>query len=394
MTGIAFVGTGFVADYYKTTLSNHPELKLIGVYDRAPAELQRFCAFYSVPGYPSLDAVLDDSRVDIVVNLTNPESHYEISRRALDKGKHVYSEKPLAMHREEAEALVRFAAEKDLCLAAAPANALSPAHTAVAAAIAAGDIGTPRLAYAELEDGAVFRDRWKVWRSLSGARWPGLHEFEIGCTLEHAGYALSWLTSLLGPVETLTAFSSLTFPDKGEGTRHLAMGPDFSVGCLKFASGAVARLTCGLAAPRDRSLTILGDAGTILVRDLWDHHSPVYLEKAGAPRSIADKVRGRIERRLANVLHLRPRPGRRLALPVETPRAQLPAFPSQIDFSRGVAAQAKAIANGGAPFFSGDVALHIAELALALSGAGEQAAPYEVRSTFSPALAAVQAPRR
>ena len=108
MTGIAFVGTGFVADYYMTTLANHPELKLIGVYDRASAELERFCAFYSASGYPSLDAMLDDGRVDIVINLTNPESHYEISRRALDKGKHVYSEKPLAMHLEEAEALVRF----------------------------------------------------------------------------------------------------------------------------------------------------------------------------------------------------------------------------------------------------------------------------------------------
>ena len=62
--------------------------------------------------------------------------------------------------------------------------------------------------------------------------------------------------------------------------------------------------------------------------------------------------------------------------------------------SCGIAAQAKAIAAGGAPFFSGDVALHITELALALSGAGERAAPYEVRSTFNPALAAGQAPRR
>lgn len=380
MTGIAFVGTGFVADYYMTTLANHPGLRLAGVYDRAPAELERFRRFYKVRAYPSLAAVLDDPAVDIVANLTNPESHYAVSRLALEKGKHVYSEKPLAMRRDEAEELVRFAAAKGLSVAAAPANALSAAHAAVAAAIAAGEIGTPRLAYAEMEDGAVFRDRWQGWRSRSGAKWPGLHEFEVGCTLEHAGYALSWLVSLLGPVESVTAFSTLAFADKGEAVRGHALGPDFSVGCLKFASGAVARLTSGLAAPRDRSLTILGDKGTILVRDLWDHHSPVYLEKAGAPRRLADKILGRIERGLASALPLKPRPGWRLAVPAETPRPTLPAYPSQIDFCRGIAAQAKAIAQGGTPFFSGDVALHITELALALSGAGDQAPPYRVRS--------------
>ena len=83
----------------------------------------------------------------------------------------------------------------------------------------------------------MFRDKWAGWRSQSGARWPGLHEFEIGCTLEHAGYALSWLVSLFGAVESLTAFSALTFPDKGPGTEKIVMAPDFSVGCLQFRSG-------------------------------------------------------------------------------------------------------------------------------------------------------------
>jgi hypothetical protein len=46
------------------------------------------------------------------------------------------------------------------------------------------------------------------------------------------------------------------------------MAPDFAVGCLTFRSGVTARLTCGLAAPRDRSLTIVGEQGTIVVRDL------------------------------------------------------------------------------------------------------------------------------
>jgi predicted dehydrogenase len=134
--------------------------------------------------------------------------------------------------------------------------------------IEAGRIGAPRLAYAEMEDGPVFKDNWTEWRSRSGAKWPGLHEFEVGCTLEHAGYGLSWLVALFGPVERGQAFSALTFPDKGPGTHDLALAADFSVGCLTFGSGVTARLTCGLAAPRDRSLTIVGEEGVIVVRDL------------------------------------------------------------------------------------------------------------------------------
>ena len=161
-----------------------------------------------------------------------------------------------------------------------------------------GRIGTPRLVYAEMEDGPVFRDKWATWRSQSGARWPGLHEFEIGCTLEHAGYALSWLVSLFGAVESLTAFSAITFPDKGPGTEKIVMAPDFSVGCLQFRSGVVGRLTSGLAAPRDRSLTIVGDKGSIVVADLWDNRSAVHLEELGIAAK-ADVATGDPRRRLA-----------------------------------------------------------------------------------------------
>ena len=181
--------------------------------------------------------------------------------------------------------LIALADAKGLTLATAPANALSDAHDLVAAALRDGRIGTPRLVYAEMEDGPVFRDKWATWRSQSGARWPGLHEFEIGCTLEHAGYALSWLVSLFGAVESLTAFSAITFPDKGPGTEKITMAPDFSVGCLQFRSGVIGRLTSGLAAPKDRSLTIVGDKGSIVVADLWDNRSAVYLEELGKRES-------------------------------------------------------------------------------------------------------------
>jgi predicted dehydrogenase len=379
---IAFVGTGFVADYYMTTLKNYPDLQLGGVFDRSADRLREFASFHNAPAFDSLETLMDDASIQIVVNLTTPESHFDISRMALEAGKHVYCEKPLAMDLDEAKLLIDLADSKGLTLATAPANALSDAHGLVSSLLAEKRIGAPRLIYAEMEDGPVFRDKWTEWRSRSGARWPGLHEFEIGCTLEHAGYALSWLVSLFGAVESVTAFSALTFPDKGPGTGGIVMAPDFSVGCLQFRSGIVARLTSGLAAPKDRSLTIMGDQGSITVRDLWDNRSAVHIEETGAPRKFGVRIANRVESRLKTFLPWKPHPGRRVNYPAGSRGVALPNFPSQIDFCRGISAQAKAIVAGERPFFSGRRALHITELALALNNAGIMKQPYLLQSTF------------
>ncbi|MFB2550590.1 Gfo/Idh/MocA family protein [Ensifer soli] len=366
-TGIAFIGTGFVADYYMTTLANHPGLALAGVFDRDPARLRQFCGHWKAKAYPDVAALLADPAVAIVVNLTTPESHYPVNRAALTAGKHVYCEKPLAMEVAEAAELVALAAARGLVLASAPANALSDAHAHCAALLASGVIGTPRLAYAEMEDGPVFRDNWRSWKSRSGAPWPGVHEFEIGCTLEHAGYATGWLVSLFGPVDHVAAFSALTFPDKGPGTEGLRLAPDFSTGCLSFRSGLTARLTCGLAAPRDRSLTIVGDGGVLVVRDLWDNRSAIHVERWGTRKPLLHRVFERLQRSLGRTFPLRLTAGRAVPYPEKARPIALPAYPSRIDFVRGIAAQAEAIAAGRAPVFSGTMALHLTDIVLALN---------------------------
>lgn len=365
MKNIAFVGTGYVADYYMRTLENYPDLRLVGVWDRDSQRLPVFCRFYKIRPYDSLEALLSDREVDIVINLTTPESHFEINRAALEAGKHVYCEKPLAMSLEEARILIALAAERKLVICGAPANALSDAFQLTRKQLDGGTLGKPTLVYAEMEDGPVFMSNWQKWKSRSGAPWPGVHEFEIGCTLEHAGYALSWLVGLFGPVERMSAFSALTFPDKGKETRNLKLAPDFSVGCLVFRSGVVARLTCGLAAPRDRSMTILGEKGMLTVRDLWDNRSPVNLA-AHYQRSLLQKVVDGIESRLGRRLPFRLYKGRTVPYPAAAQAAKLPAYPSQIDFMRGIQKQAEAIQSGQAPFFSGQVLLHLTELVLNL----------------------------
>lgn len=369
MTRIALIGTGFVADYYATTLANYPKLEVAGAFDTDSARLKTFCDHYGYTAYPDLDTALADATVDIVVNLTPPDHHYAINRSALDAGKHVYCEKPLAMEPGQAAALAELAASKGLRISGAPANALSDAQALAAKLIANGRIGTPRLVYAEMEDGAVFRDNWRDWRSVSGARWPGLHEFEIGCTLEHAGYALGWLIALFGRAKVVETFSALTFPDKGPGTEGLKLAPDFSVGCIEFASGPVARLTCGLAAPRDRSLTIVGDEGTIIVRDLWDHRSPVHLSRFGEKEPFLIRLLKLYERKSGRHLPAKLFGGRVVPYPGKSDR-KLPAYPSQIDFAAGIADLARGLEGGGEPVLEAKRAVHLTELALALSRGG------------------------
>ncbi len=366
MTGIALIGTGFVADYYMTTLTNYPDLRVLGAWDRDAGRLEAFCRFHGLRAYDGLGAVLQDPAIDIVVNLTTPESHFEINKAALEADKHVYCEKPLAMSVGEAGHLVALAEMRNRTLCGAPANALSDAFQLTKGLLDGGRIGRPRLVYAEMEDGPVFRANWRAWTSRSGAPWPGVHEFEVGCTLEHVGYGLSWLVGLFGAVSHVAAFSALTHPDKGPGTEHLRLASDFSVGCLSFASGVVGRMTCGLAAPRDRSLTIMGDAGMITVRDLWDNRSPVDLS-VNDGRSLAQKVANKIEHRGGHVLPVSLSPGRRVPYPRGGSKLNLPSFPSQIDFARGIERQAHAIRTGTVPVFSGRMALHLTELALTLN---------------------------
>lgn len=380
MTRIAIIGTGFVADYYATTLPNHPELELAGAWDTDPAALKRFCDFYGARSYGSQEACLADDTVDIVVNLTPPDAHHAVSFAALAAGKHVFSEKPLATRFDDAKALIDLAREKRLSIVCAPSNALSAACRHVERLLAAGVIGKPRLVYAAIEDGPVFRQAWQSWRSRSGAPWPGVHEFEVGCTIEHAGYVLSWFARLFGPVTDMQAFSALAYPDKGPGTAGLDLAPDFSVGCLSFADGVVARVTCGLAAPRDRSLLIVGENGTLTVRDLWDDRSPVHVALFNEKRSLSTRIRGRLETILSRRLPLAFVAGRKMPYPDDIAGApHLPAYPSQIDFAKGLAEQAAGIAKGDKPFFSDEVALHLTEIVLALSeGVGQ----HRPRTTF------------
>lgn len=374
--GIALVGCGYVADFYASTLKNHPELTVIAVHDRDPERGARFAAYHGLPLAGSLAQILADPRVAILVNLTNPASHFEVSRAALEAGKHVYTEKPLAMRFAEAEALVELAEERGLELAAAPCGVLGEAAQTLWWALRRREIGRVRLVYAELDDGPIHLTNYRSWRSDSGAPWPWKDELEVGCTLEHAGYYVTWLTAFFGPARSVTSFASCLVPDKKTDVALDRSSPDFGVACIEFASGVVARLTCSIFAPSDRSLRIIGDEGVLSIQDCWDYGSPVVLTRRTPLRLRAEKYP-----HAARLLGLGPR-----VYPlVRKPRFQFRARGSNpMDFARGIAELASSVASGRTCRLSPRYALHVNEIVLAMGSPDIMGSPRRMISTFDP----------
>ena len=364
---IALVGCGFVADYYLITLARYPELKLIGVTDRDPNRAERLSQFHNVHRFASLNDLLGDDRVELVLNLTNPSSHFVVSKVCLEAGKHVYSEKPLAMRLDEAKSLVELAEANGLRMSSAPCSLLGETAQTLWKALRERQVDTPRLVYAEMDDGMVHRMPYRKWASISGIPWPAKDEFEVGCTFEHAGYYLTWLPAFFGPAKSVTAFSSCLIPDKMTDEPLELQSPDFSVACIVFDSGVVARLTCSIIAPHDHSLRIIGDGGILSTKDCWFYRSAVHIQR---PITIRRKTFMSPWKRRYPLVQSRA-PGK-----FKYRGAQ------QMDFARGVAELAASIRKPRPSVLSERYCLHTNELVIAIDEAKETGSAYTMTTTF------------
>jgi predicted dehydrogenase len=362
---VAVLGCGYVAEQYVRTRGNHPALKITAAFDRDP---QRSAAFAGITGAritESFDALADDRSIDLVINLTDSRSHLETTRRLLDAGKHVYSEKPLAMTTDEAIGLVELARHRGVRLSSAPCSVLGESAQTLWRAIRQGRVGSVRLVYAAFDDGMIapHQQPWN-WTNASGVRWPAKSEFETGSTYQHAGYVLTWLCAMFGPARRVTSFAATTVPDKGLAVDGMA--PDFTVGCLEFDAGIVARVTCGLAAPRDKSIMVVGDGGTLFVGNVRDDAAPV-MHRGHTPGRVEALLRRRLpflsqwlEARLAD-----PGLGALLAtsLPqVRSRQGDVVSSDKRVDFLRGPAELVEAIQAGQPQRLSAEFGAHIVEL--------------------------------
>ncbi|MEC3861307.1 Gfo/Idh/MocA family oxidoreductase [Mesobacterium sp. TK19101] len=350
---ITLIGCGFVADLYMRSLETFPDLRVGAAWDHDAARLKTFCDHWNLPAAGSLDELLAATPADgVVLNLTNPAAHYDINHACLVAGRHVYSEKPLAMTMEHARALHALAQDKGVMLASAPCSVLGEAAQTIGTALRKGIAGTPRVIYAELDDGFVPQADYRKWLTESGAPWPFVDEFNVGCTLEHAGYYLGWLISWFGSVRTVVAASAEVIPDK---VGHGPMAPDVSVATLFFENGPMVRLTCSIVAPHDHSIRIVGDKGVLGCNAAWDNAAKVTFAR-----------RMTIRRRLMES-PLKKRI--RLSKPTHPKVKRWGA--AAMNFLLGPAEMLDAIRQNRPTRMSADFALHMTEVTLAIQNAGE-----------------------
>jgi len=378
---IGFVGCGYTADGYFHHLQLYPQLELAGATDHNPERASRFCSYRSVKLFPSLEALLADPSIEMIVNLTNSSSHFEVSKACLAAGKHLYTEKPLATTFSEAQALVELAEAKGLYVSMAPCSLLGETAQTLWRALRSGAIGTPHVVYAELDDGPFHLAEPHTWRSPSGAPYEYHEEYKVGVAVEHAEYYVGWLTAFFGPAKTITAFSSCVWPTKPispEETLHVTT-PDFSVACVTFESGVVARLTCSLVAPFNHVMKIVGDTGVLSVDECWNFSAPVHLDRYTSLKYRAERYP--ITKAYPVIPHLLDLRSRTYP-PVRKSSWKNRQNRFRMDYARGIAELARAIAKKSRPRLPLDYCLHVTELALAIQNAPHM--PHQVTTTFKP----------
>ncbi|MDE0189076.1 MAG: Gfo/Idh/MocA family oxidoreductase, partial [bacterium] len=119
--GVGVVGCGHVSLQYLEGFQAMSSLEVVGCFDVDRTQAETRAAEFDIPRiYRHLEELLADPAVEIVLNITPPLVHFEVSETALEAGKHVFSEKPLAPTREQGQHLLHLAAANQVRLACAP----------------------------------------------------------------------------------------------------------------------------------------------------------------------------------------------------------------------------------------------------------------------------------
>jgi predicted dehydrogenase len=256
--GIGIIGTGNIAGAYATDSLTHPQLRLVAATDLDRERARAFADEHGCRVHETVDDLLADPEIDIVVNLTVHHAHYEVSRRALEAGKHVYSEKPLALEPSEARHLLELAAGKGVRLGCSPATFLGEAQQTAAAALRSGRFGEIRAVYAEVNHGRI-----EVWHPAPVAF------YDVGVMVDVGVYPLTLVTAMLGPARRVRAWSWELLPERRTlaGEPYRIGSPDLIVAGVELESGAVLRLTTsfyvGRPARQTSSIEFHGDLGSL-----------------------------------------------------------------------------------------------------------------------------------
>ncbi|NLC58423.1 MAG: Gfo/Idh/MocA family oxidoreductase [Armatimonadetes bacterium] len=276
--GIGIVGCGNISGLYFQAGQVFDILDIRACADIDPRRAEAKAAEYGVKAC-TVAELLADPTIDIVVNLTVPKAHGEIGLAALEAGKSIYNEKPLALTREEARRMLELAAAKGLRVGGAPDTFLGAGLQTCRRLIDDGAIGEPvgATAFMLSHGPEQFHPDPEFFYEPGG-----------GPMFDMGPYYLTALVNLLGPVRQVTGMARASFPERTVATGAKAgkkikvQIPTHIVGVLEFASGAVGNLitsfdawACSLPC-----IEIYGSEGTLSVPDPNTFGGPVRLFRA------------------------------------------------------------------------------------------------------------------
>ncbi|MFC5451521.1 Gfo/Idh/MocA family protein [Paenibacillus aestuarii] len=278
---VGIIGCGNISAIYMKNIPKFAHLELVACadldLDRAKARAEEF----GIANAYTVEQLLADSEIDIVINLTIPAAHASVCLQVLEAGKHVYVEKPLAVTREDGLRILELARSKNLLVGSAPDTFLGGGIQTCLKLIQDGWIGTPVAATAFM-------------MGRGHEHWHPDPEFYYqqggGPMFDMGPYYLTALVALLGPIRRVTGSTNISFPErtisseKKFGQKITVETPTHIAGVLDFHSGAIATLITSFdikGTTQLPNIEIYGSHGTLRVPDPNTFGGPVYIRRAG-----------------------------------------------------------------------------------------------------------------
>lgn len=269
----AIIGCGTICKtiYAPNLIEKFYITDVVACADRIPERAQALAEKYSLKVMTN-EEIYSDPEIEIVVNLTCPESHYEVSKAAIEAGKHVYSEKMMAVTLEEGKELHALAKEKGVLYTIAPDTFLGGSWQTARKALDDGLIGTP------VAMTCCYSSNYQFDGEMSDMD-PDHFTFVLhpggGIPYDFGGYYLHNIINLLGSVKRVGGFCKTMYPDRiYRNPRHPKYGesvhvetPTSIAGALEFESGVHGTLLITSDSTFRFSFQIIGTQGILVLND-------------------------------------------------------------------------------------------------------------------------------
>ncbi|MBR7092249.1 MAG: Gfo/Idh/MocA family oxidoreductase [Clostridia bacterium] len=273
MMKIGLVGCGAISGIYLQKLTGtFTNVTITAVADLNESRAREKAEQFGIPRIMTLDQMLADDGIDLILNLTTPRSHYSINKKALLAGKHVYVEKPLALTYAEGKELIEIAQSKGLYVGCAPDTFLGAGIQTCIDLIQKGAIGKP-------VGGATFMlcHGHELWHPDPAF----YYDFGGGPLFDMGPYYVTALVRMLGRAESVVSYCGRTYETRtsGKGESIPVKVDTHDVGLIRFACGAIVSVTTSFDVWHQSmpKFHLFGTEGTLKVPDPNSFGGPVEL---------------------------------------------------------------------------------------------------------------------